>query len=209
MISLQQAQAWYTNADPVHDFNHILRVYRMAERIGKAESADMEVLLAAVLLHDASDAAPNEGGERATHHLTSAEFAERFLKTEGWAEDKIEAIVHCIRTHRFRGTERPETLEAKILYDCDKLDVLGTIGVARAAAYAALAGQPLTGEPSEQFKATGQKESGEPHTPYHEYLFKLSKVQFYTATAQAIAAERREYMAGFFERLNKEAAGEA
>jgi uncharacterized protein len=94
------------------------------------------------------------------------------------------------------------------LYDCDKLDVLGAIGVARAAAYAALAGQPLTGEPSEQFKTTGQKEAGEPHTPYHEYLFKLSKVDFFTTTAKAVAVERRAYMAGFFEQLNKEATGE-
>jgi uncharacterized protein len=208
MLTLEQARLWYTKADPVHDFNHIQRVYCMAKRIGSLENADMEVLLAAVLLHDASDAAPDEGGERATHHLTSAEFAKRFLETEGWPADKVEAVVHCIRTHRFRGTERPQTLEAKILYDCDKLDVLGAIGVARTFAYAALAGQPLTGEPSEQFKTTGQKEAGEPHTPYHEYLFKLSKVQFYTATARAIADERRDYMAGFFERLNKEAAGE-
>jgi uncharacterized protein len=115
--------------------------------------------------------------------------------------------VHCIRTHRFRGTEKPQSLEAQILFDCDKLDVTGAIGVMRAAAYAALAGQPLVGEPSESFKVTGQKEPGEPHTPYHEYLFKLSKVQFHTATAKAIAAERGRFMDTFFERLQAETQG--
>lgn len=209
MPTLEEARAWYVDADPVHDFDHILRVYRLAERIGAAEGADMEILLAAVLLHDTADAAPDSDGERPTHHLASASFAQRYLTQAGWPSDRIEAVLHCIRTHRFRGTEKPQTLEAKILYDCDKLDVTGAIGVFRTVAYAALAGQPLTGQPSELFKTTGQKEPGEPHTPYHEYLFKLSKVRFHTATAQAIAVERQHYMADFFNRLHAEVAGES
>ncbi len=208
MPTLEGARAWYVAADPVHDFDHILRVYRLAERIGQAEGADMEILLAAVLLHDTADAAPDSQSERPTHHLASADFARRYLTEEGWPEDRIEAVLHCIHTHRFRGTERPQTLEARILYDCDKLDVTGAIGVLRTVAYAALAGQPLTGQPSEQFRLTGQKEPGEGHTPYHEYIFKLSKVRFHTAAAQTIAAERQTYMADFFNRLHAEVVGE-
>jgi uncharacterized protein len=207
MPTIEQARAWYTQADPVHDFDHILRVHRLAERIGQAEGANMEILLAAVLLHDAADAAPDADSDRPTHHLASAEFAREVLAHEGWPEDRIDAVLHCIRAHRFRGTESPQTLEAKILFDCDKLDVTGAIGVARTMAYAALAGQPLTGEPSEKFRTLLEKESGEPHTPYHEYLFKLSKVRFHTATAQALAAARQQYMAEFFERLNNEVKG--
>ena len=125
-------------------------------------------------------------------------------------EERIEAVQHCIRAHRFRGTEAPRTLEAKILFDCDKLDVLGAIGVARTVAYAALAGQPLTGEPSEKFKTTGEKEPGEPHTPYHEFLFKLGRVKdrMQTATARAIAEERHRYLDEYFKRLALEVAGE-
>jgi len=209
MPTLEQARAWYVNADPVHDYAHILRVHRLAERIGRAEGADLEVLLAAVLLHDTADAAPDSQGDRPTHHLASADFAQRCLTEEGWPDRRIQAVRHCIRTHRFRGTEKPQTLEAKILYDCDKLDVTGAIGVVRAVAYAALAGQPLVAQPSELYKTTGQKEPGEPHTPYHEFLFKLSKVRFHTAAAQALAAERQQYMAEFFNRLQAEVAGEA
>lgn len=207
MLTLDQARQWYTQADPVHDFAHILRVYKLAQRIGAAEGADMEILLAAVLLHDAAEAAPDGEGDRPTHHLASAEFARQQLTREGWPPAKVEAVVHCIRTHRFRGTEKPQTLEAQILFDCDKLDVTGAIGVMRSAAYAALAGQPLVGEPSASFRATGQKEPGEPHTPYHEYLFKLSKVQFHTPTAKTIAAERGRFMDAFFERLQAETQG--
>ena len=207
MPTPEQARAWYIHADPVHDFDHVLRVYRLAERIGQAEGADLEVLLAAVLLHDTADAAPDGEGDRPTHHLASADFARSILTGEGWPPERIEAVLHCIRAHRFRGTEAPQTLEAKVLYDCDKLDVTGAIGVMRTAAYAALAGQPLTGEPSDSFKADFQKERDEPHTPYHEFLFKLSRVRFHTATARARAEERRHYMADFFERLRAEAAG--
>lgn len=213
MPTVDDARQYYTRADPVHDFAHILRVLALAERIGQAEGADMDVLRAAVLLHDASGATPeaNDAGGRATHHEASAEAARAILAAEGWANDRIEAVLHCIRAHRFRGTEAPRTLEAKILFDCDKLDVLGAIGVARAMAYAALAGQPLTGEPSEKFRATGEKEPGEPHTPYHEFLFKLGRVRdrLHTAHARNLAAERHRYLAEYFERLARETAGDA
>ena len=216
MPTIAQARQYYLAADPVHDFEHIQRVLALAERVGREEGADLEILRAAVLLHDAAGATPgNEGrgapaGARATHHEASADFARGVLAGEGWPEDRIEAVLHCIRAHRFRGTEAPRSLEAKILFDCDKLDVLGAIGVARAMAYAALAGQPLTGEPSEKFKATGEKEPGEPHTPYHEFLFKLGRVQgrLHTPTARAIAEERHRFLQEYFDRLRREVAGE-
>jgi uncharacterized protein len=213
MPTLAQARQFYLAADPVHDFDHILRVLALAERIGPAEGADMEVLRAAVLLHDAAGARPQgeAGGGRASHHEASAEAARGLLAAEGWADDRIEAVLHCIRAHRFRGAEPPRTLEARILFDSDKLDVLGAIGVARAMAYAALAGQPLTGEPSQRFRTTGEKEPGEAHTPYHEFLFKLRHVKdrLHTASARALAVERHRYLAEYFERLAHEIAGQA
>ena len=211
MPTLEQARQFYVDADPVHDFDHIQRVLALAERIARAEGADLEIVRAAVLLHDASGATPGTAsGARATHHDSSAKFARAQLTAVGWPAERIEAVLHCIRAHRFRGTEAPRTLEAKILFDCDKLDVLGAIGVARTVAYAALAGQPLTGEPSELFKTTGQKEPGEPHTPYHEFLFKLGRVKdrLHTPTAKQIAEDRHRYLAEYFERLAKEVAGE-
>lgn len=211
MPTLERARVYYQDADPVHDFSHVLRVLALAERIGKVEGADMDILRAAALLHDASGAAPHDGDGRAAHHHASAELAREILRGEGWPEDRVEAVLHCIRAHRFRGDEPPQSLEAKILFDCDKLDVLGAIGVARAMAYAALAGQPLTGEPSERFKATGEKEPGEPHTPYHEFLFKLVRIKdsLHTPAARALAAERHHYLAEYFDRLAREVKGEA
>lgn len=211
MPTVDSARAYYENADPVHDFQHILRVLALAERIGRAEGADLEIVRAAALLHDAAGALPGAAGQRATHHEASAEFARQVLQAEGWPPDRLEAVLHCIRAHRWRGTEAPRTLEARVLFDSDKLDVLGAVGALRAAGYAALAGQPLTGQPSARFRASGEKEPGEAHTPYHEFLFKLSRIpeRLHTATARAIAAERHAYLAAFFERLARELAGEA
>lgn len=212
MPSLEQARAWYTAADPVHDFEHVLRVYRLAERIGQAEGADLEIIRAAALLHDASGAAPDDHAARAEHQHASADFAREVLCAEGWPDERIAAVQHCIRAHRFRGAEAPQTLEAKIIFDSDKLDVLGAIGVARVMAYAARANQPLTGAPpSQKFLSSFEKEPGEPHTPYHEFLFKLSRIRerLHTPTARALAEERHRYLAEYFERLALETQGAA
>ena len=210
MLTLERAKSWYQNTDAVHDFSHIERVYGMAERLAAAEGADLEIVRAAALLHDADGTTP--GSEvRLEHHLRSAEFAGRVLHEEGWSEERIEAVKHCIRAHRFRDDrEPPATLEAKCLFDADKLDVLGAIGAVRAVVYAALAGTPFITEPSAQFLSTGIEEPGELHSAYHEYLFKLRHIQnrLYTPTAKAIAAGRSRYLDEFFLQLLAEVKGE-
>jgi uncharacterized protein len=210
MPTIEQARQWYANADPVHDFEHVLRVYRMAERLGRSEGADLEIVRAAALLHDAEGSAPESEG-RADHQHRSAEFAAGVLAAEGWDPQRIASVQHCIRAHRFRGNgESPRTPEARVIFDADKLDVLGAIGVARTVAYAALAGQPAYAAPSQRFIETGQKEPGEPHSSYHEYLFKLRKVKarLFTSAARQLAEERDRFLREFYERLAAEYAGE-
>jgi len=205
MPTQDEARLWYTDADPIHNFDHVLRVYHMAERIGSVEGADLNIVRAAALLHDAQGSAPGQTNQaRANHHTTSANFALQILSAEGWPADRISAVQHCIAAHRYRsGTEKPQTLEAKVIFDADKLDVLGAIGVARTIAYAVLDGQPFYAPPSDLITRTGQKEPGEPHSSYHEYLFKLSKVKdrLYTQTAKAIAAERHRFLTEFYDEL--------
>ena len=212
MPSVEQAQSWYLDDDPVHDFDHVMRVYRIAEKLALAEGADLEIVRAAALLHDSVGSAPGNPGEaRAEHHILSAIFARQVLTEEGWAEERIQAVEHCIRAHRFRNKgEKPQTIEAQVLFDADKLDVLGAIGAARTIAYAALDGQPSYAEPSQQFLETGVKQPGEPHSSYHEYLFKLRNVEkrLFTQTARLIARQRGEYLEEFFNQLIAEYKGE-
>lgn len=212
-LTLETARSWYSDSDPVHDFSHIQRVYQMATRIAKAENADLQIVQAAALLHDAEGSAPGEDNStgRANHHLSSAEFARQILLQAGWPEDRIEAVLHCIRAHRFRsGREEPATIEAKVLFDADKLDVLGAVGVARTVAYAALDGQPFLAPVSDQFKKSGQKLPDEPHSSYHEYIFKLRNVKsrMFTETGKKIARGRDQYLANYYKRLQKEYLGE-
>lgn len=210
MPNLEQAKNWYQGTDAVHDFSHIERVYSMAERLARAEGADLEIVRAAALLHDADGTTPGSD-VRKEHHLRSAEFAETILKSEGWPEDRIKAVQHCIRAHRYRDDrEPPETIESKCLFDADKLDVLGAIGAVRVVVYAALAGTPFYSEPSPQFLETGKEQPGELHSAYHEYLFKLRNVEkrLFTDTARALACERGLYLEEFFNQLIAEINGE-
>ncbi len=210
MPTLEQARDWYASSDAVHDYDHILRVYRMAERLARAEGANLEIVRAAALLHDAEGTTPG-AAERADHHHSSAGFAAEVLRSEGWPAERIAAVQHCIRAHRFRDNrEPPATIEAKILFDADKLDVLGAIGACRVAAYAALAGEPFFKAPSARFLQSGEEEAGEPHSAYHEWLFKLRRIKerLFTPAARALAEERHAYLEEFFARLEKEWAGE-
>lgn len=212
MPTIDQAHHWYPDLDPVHGFDHVLRVYRMAERLALVEGADVEIVHAAALLHDAEGSA-TAGGEigRSNHHHASSEFARQVLEAENWPPERIAAVQHCIRAHRFRdNSEPPQSLEAKILFDADKLDVIGAIGIVRTVAFDIVVGQPVYSEPSQLFLSTGEKESGEPHSSYHEYLFKLSRIKdrLFTTAARAIAEERHQFMAEFFTRLAAEERGE-
>jgi len=211
-ITLEEAKNWYIDADPVHDFDHVLRVYRTSERLALAENADLEIVRAAALLHDSRGSAPGAGGNaRVEHHITSAHFAGIILAEKGWPEEKIKSVQHCILTHRFRAKEEtPRTIEAKVLFDADKLDVLGAIGAARTIAFGALENQPIYADPSQKFLETGQKEPDERHSSYHEFLFKLRHVKdrMFTKSGKAMAQSRYTYLVNFYEQLQAEVHGE-
>lgn len=209
MPTVEQARGWYPDNDQVHGFDHVMRVYRTATYLAHTLGADLEIVQAAALLHDAEGAAPNAaGGGRESHELSSAEFARQILEQEGWPEGRIKAVEHCIRAHRYRGSESPETLEARIVFEADKLDVLGAFGIARTIAYAVQANQPAYHPPSALFLEEGQREADEPHSAYHEYLFKLQHIAglLETDPARELARERVRLLDQFFQALASEAA---
>jgi uncharacterized protein len=202
MPTVEDAKKWYRDDDPVHGYNHILRVYKIAEQLAQLEGADLEIVLTAALLHDAEG--PGVGDSRLGHQNASAEYAGDILAVEGWSDEKISAVQHCIRSHRFREpSEKPKTIEAKVLFDADKLDAIGAVGAVRAIAFAVLAGQDLWAEPSDHFVKTGKKEPGEAHTPYHEHIYKLRKLKdrLTTESGRAIAEGRHKFLEEFFEEL--------
>jgi len=197
MITIEQVRQYYPADDPVHGISHILRVCRLCEEIGKKEGANLRILKAAALLHDVE----GDVDVREEHQLAAAAFAGDFLRREDWEEKDIQAVLHCIRSHRFRDNrEEPGTLEAKVLFDADKLDAIGAVGVARAVAYAVRAGMDVYAPPSPQYLKNGELVEGESQTVAHEYLYKLRHIKdrMYTETGRSLAETRHKRMVDFF-----------
>ncbi|HXV38957.1 MAG TPA: HD domain-containing protein [Nitrosopumilaceae archaeon] len=116
--------------DPAHDFEHILRVYKNAEKIGKKEKTNMRLVRASVLLHDI--VSYQKSDKRSKNASTqSAQQAAKILKKYGYRRHEIGIITQAIREHSFSKGMVPSTLEGKILQDADRLDALGAIGIAR------------------------------------------------------------------------------
>lgn len=204
MITIDEARRYYEGADAIHDFDHVMRVLALAERLGSAEGADLEIVRTATLLHDM---ARNGGLPGVDHAQAGADMARQLLA--GQPPERVEAVAHAIAAHRFRAGPEPQSVEAKVLHDADKLDAIGAVGVARAFAYGGHEGQRLWGEVPEGYQESAGTR-GE-HTPVHEFRMKLAKIQdrLLTASARQLAADRHGFMVVFFERLEEEVHGRA
>lgn len=215
----EQARALYEStdaaADSAHDFDHVQRVTRLASHIAEAEQADVEVVRLAALLHDVpvpgtTFSSPGHLPQRAAHHLAAADYARQLLVERGLTPDRVANVVHCIEAHRFRDrTVTPATLEARCLYDADKLDSIGAIGIARAFAFGGAHASRLWSEPWPSAPPDAAKPAGLNYTPVHEFVYKLQRIAgtLHTATARQIAAERHRFMCAFFDQLDAEMLG--
>jgi len=194
--------------DSAHDAGHVYRVLWAA--LGMAESeknVDWDVLTAAALLHDVGREEQFRTGEN--HALVGAQMARAFLEELGDGAEFAGKVSECIRTHRFRSDDPPTSVEAKLLYDADKLDVSGAIGIARTLVY-----QGRVGHPIYSMGDDGAILSGEEKTPsfYSEYWHKLAGIgdRFLTGEGKRRAKRRSETAAGFVRDLQAEAtAGES
>jgi len=212
VITIEQAQSLYTLRDSSHDFDHVLRVYRLVEHIGLAEGADMEILRPAALLHDIGRSEELETGE--SHAIISARRAREILA--GNDPERVDAIAQVIEQHRYRANTQPSSLEAMVLFDADKLDSIGAFGVARAYAWAGIHQQKLWAPVDEDYANRPRKaglgdHENNVHTPVHEFHFKLVKLKskFYTKTGQELAEHRHAFMVAFFDELEAEQQGKA
>ncbi|HWQ66131.1 MAG TPA: HD domain-containing protein [Methanospirillum sp.] len=184
-------KAYVTHTLPesgAHGLDHTLRVYHLCEGIARIEGAECAIMLPAALFHDI--ARPLEDERGVPHEEEGARIAEKFLKRMQYSPDLIPPIVHAIRAHRYRSAIKPETLEAQILSDADKLDAMGAIGIARA------------------FMTAGERQGDmtDAIDHMHEKLVNL-KDMMYTETARRIAKERHSFLVGYIEVLYEEMGG--
>jgi uncharacterized protein len=168
-----------------HGFDHILRVTRLCEMLGAREGADMNVLVPAALFHDIARPLEEETG--IPHEEEGAKMAELYLRSIHHPEDLIPGIAHAIRAHRYRSGINPQTLEARILSDADKLDAMGAVGIART------------------FLQAGERGGGiaDAIEHIHEKLLKLQS-RMYTESARHIAGQRHAFLESFLAALDGE-----
>ena len=119
------------NNDGSHDWNHLIRVWKLARQIAADEpEADVEILAAATLLHDCVAIEKNDPRRQMASRL-SAEKARNILLTLGWDSNRSDRVAHVIAAHSYSAGIVADSIEALILRDADRLDAIGAIGIAR------------------------------------------------------------------------------
>jgi uncharacterized protein len=160
----------------------------------------MLVLEAAAYLHDIGRSHQDDSSGDICHAEMGAEIAAGLLADLPIADGRKANIVDSIRTHRFRNHHRPATIEARVLFDADKLDAIGAVGVARAYLFAGELGACLHNPhiTAEQARPYSKNDTG-----YREYRVKLSKIihRMLTNEGKRLAQERNAFMAAFFKRF--------
>ncbi|WP_151720351.1 HD domain-containing protein [Gemmobacter serpentinus] len=189
--------------DAAHDLGHLRRVWANCRRIALDEpGADLEVLRVAAFLHDLVNL-PKDAPNRAEASRLSAEAAVIWLRQAGFPEAKLPAVAHAIAAHSFSAAIPPETLEARILQDADRLEALGAIGLARLFVVAGQIGTALFDDHDPMAL----------HRPLDDRRFALDHLEvklfpvaqaMQTHAGRQMAEERAEWMGSFRSRLLRE-----
>ena len=201
-----------------HNLDHTDRVLKMCKHlVWDYPGADFEILEIAALLHDiARHEEDNDTTGKVDHAVMGASVANEILNGLNYPKDKIKKVEHCILTHRYRENSlKPKSIEAKILFDADKLDVLGAIGIARAYMIAGQYGERVFVKKDidkyiEENLAggvlTGRIKEIKEHSPNLEFETKFKHIpeRLFTKRARIIAQERLEYMKKYFEKIKDE-----
>ncbi|HBC88753.1 MAG TPA: phosphohydrolase [Lentisphaeria bacterium] len=196
------------SAPGCHDWEHTRRVLHNARMIADGEKkADMKVVECAAVLHDIARPEELKSKGKLCHAVIGSELADKFLKNcEFRNEEFIKKVCNCVKTHRYRGGHSPLLIEEKIVYDADKLDSIGAVGVGRAFHFAGRIGAKLHNTEKE---ALGSDSYSSEDSAYREYLVKLRHIhgKLLTKTGRKVAKQRSDFMHEFFRQLNREVYG--
>lgn len=190
--------------DSAHDKEHIYRVlYTALDIAGTEQDVDYDVLICACLLHDIGrqEQFENPG---LNHAEVGADKAFTFLSGHGFSEAFTRRVCDCIRSHRYRKRNPPSSIEAKILFDADKLDVCGAIGIARTLLYKGIVGEPLYSLTPDRTLLDGTNDT-EPSF-FQEYKYKLESIydHFFTERGAALGKERQDAARNYYQNLLSE-----
>jgi uncharacterized protein len=202
MYSIIEKYMFDCMEDAAHDPEHIFRVLYQSINIAskRPESINYDVLIASCLLHDIGREEQFRN-PNICHAEIGGVMARDYLIKNNWPENNAEQVNKCISSHRFRKNNIPETIEAKILFDSDKLDAIGCLGIARTLMYKGHAKSKLYELRNGNICLGNDKTDDE--TFFKEYNFKLRKLydKFYTEEAQDLASKQKEHAQYFFDEL--------
>lgn len=201
-IFLNYLQSMNAEFDPGHRIDHVMRVTKTALEIAKAENAETAVILPAAILHDTKPVGKFHQ-DRAMASKLSADNSIQLLTEWNYPAEYLPAIKHAILTHSFSAGISPESLEAKVVQDADRLDALGAIGIFRTIAVGAKHGNPLYN--AEEPFSTQRQLDDTKNILDHFYvkLFKLP-ASLHTAAARAEAIKRIHVMETYLQALASE-----
>jgi uncharacterized protein len=185
-----------------HDYSHSLRVYNLCKILSEDEEVDMLVLEAAALLHDLGRAW-ERSNPSIDHAGKSVELAQQILDNIGFPKEKISKVLYAIRVHRFSKGIKPETIEAKILQDADRIDACGAIGIATAFAYGGAHGLQLydVEDPFAENRPLNDKKYCLDH--FYTKLLNLDKT-LNTRKGKTLAQKRKRFMIIFLREFKRE-----
>ncbi|MFC4553150.1 MULTISPECIES: HD domain-containing protein [Halorussus] len=204
---------YYEDALPAHDRFHAERVRDLSIRLANQwdERVDRDVLSAAAWLHDIGRPLERTG-EIEHHDRWAADKAKELLRAEEVAHDRIEAVERCIRTHSIRSSSpEPETPEAKLLFDADKLEAAGARGIVR---MACIVGE-RSGRAGEKYAVIDDSSASEVGTsdlPDITLLRDWARERLdglYTAPGRRLGKSRWRFMDDFFAQFEAEIGVEA
>ena len=199
-----EVQARFSGIDDLaHGWEHVGRVYKLAQYIATQEGADSFIVGMAALMHDLGRTSAQHNG----HHADlSVEMARELLQRYGVSGEKQEAVLHAIVAHSFSRGVEPQTLEACVVRDADRLDGLGAIGVMRWAVTGAVrrTQETLSYHPEDPF---GTQHDLDDHIymldHFYLKLLKLGKTMA-TETGRLEAHRRSKFMHQYLDQLKRE-----
>jgi len=200
------AKKRFTGARGSHGWEHTERVLKLAEHIARREGASLFTVKTAAVLHDIARSDEDKSSGRIDHARLGAEKAFEICVKAGLGPVEAGMIAHCVAAHRFRGRIKPVTKEAKVIFDADKLDSIGAVGIGRAFLFAGEAGAKLH---NKGINISRTKPYTAEDTAYREYVVKLRNVKacMLTKEGKKMARSRHVFMEAFFKRLDKEVDG--
>lgn len=203
----KEAKKFFIGIHGCHDWSHVERVRKLALKIGRVERADLRIVEVAALLHDIGRREEDLSKGLVCHAERSVEKSRKLLAKYKFTKKDTDNILHSILSHRFRNNHEPQTIEAKVLFDADKLDSIGAIGIGRIFQFSGEVGAKLYNE--DRANAHKTKAYSEEDTAWRDFLVKESKVKdrMLTKTGKRIAVGRHRFMVNFFKQFWQEIDG--